>query len=110
VEGEKEIKSFQKKHKNFLLFLPTSIICLNYYISKPFSSILLPKKMSSSTENWKQFFQSGRLPWAAQAAKEEEARKSSKKDAARRKALARAARDAVGLAPIKPEFGSTRPG
>jgi hypothetical protein len=94
----------------FFLNRPTSIICLNYYISKPFSSILLPKKMSSTTENWQQFFQSGQLPWAAQAAKEEEARKSSKKDAARRKALARAARNAAGLAPQKPEFGSIRPG
>ena len=64
----------------------------------------------SSSENWQQFFQSGRLPWAAVAAQEEEAQKSSKKDAARRKALARAARVKAGRAPQKPEFGSTRPG
>jgi len=66
--------------------------------------------MSSTTENWQQFYESGQLPWAAVAAQEAAALVASKKEAARRKALARAARDAAGLAPQNPEFGSTRPG
>ena len=58
----------------------------------------------------KSYVVSGLQPQAEALKAEAAQRRISQMEAARRKRAARAARDAAGIAPMKPEFGSTRPG